>query len=984
MGDTEYAWIQISDLHLFDNTELNTLKAAYNRLPHKEDVKFLVITGDLHQYKTDYSKTKKFLEELLDIFDLKKSDIFIVPGNHDSGECDSKEAFTNYIETTVDKDQDCYRNYFVKGKLIDCFQKYNEFIKDFYGPLASSMYPEPEQVSVHTWNNSLNIIHLNTAINCSGDNTLKQIVDIYQLSNLQEMLNTKCPSIIIAHHPFDNIHVSHQDTLRRYISDWKVSAYLCGDLHKELYSQIITYSGSGTNIPCIVCAKGTPENSDTYSDLGCIIYKKGQDNNVEVLPFIWDNKRKTFDPYNKFNSDKGPLTFPLLNLENTKVNYQKHDKRNSNTLVKEGESIWLPDAEHAIGMQARFETFANTPIINQFMEPNSEVWGLSAVKGVGKTYVLQIKSRRITKENKILLPIGLDRSAKNNWGTDTIHLETSIDLSPLKKYQNVLALWQYCIITYVLNQLSNIESNVKDRNSLPISNPAQRLNARLSELLDNEEISKDTYILCTYDEYRDLSHVMTGILARKNWVNFIHVDLPQLTLFLRRIEEILHLLGKESIVVMIDKVDQSIRQANAEEPVNCEDCKKSDKINICTNPNKSEEYCSSEIATCKNSCCYGCEIFGSNYSNHGLRIHGKKNKKLEHVNIWQYLQVGLLEAISLIKSEFNGLIEIYFTIRQEAFACENNLLGEKVKKIIKLTKELWYSKDQQRAIFYECIKHQHENLLYDSKILDHNGSIEMAFVGVDQLCHPYAQHLTESVFDSIYRHSFDRARDIQEYGQMLTEHMDEIRNCDTVLERGEKVKELIEEKAARMAFVDGIEDASNNPSYYTEKMHLLPNFWADSDNFKRFIMMFNKNLLMGSEAKSMCKKFNGIPRCCSDCEKCSAEHHPFSMLYKLGLLGQIKPHNWKNDLEQTFFHSREVTYIIGDKLIRLNPDYIYMLHPALTKSIEHLNKKVKHFSGFIIGKGLYVSKDIVTSLQNDFKQMGKRAYDKKYFYNPKS
>ena len=39
---------------------------------------------------------------------------------------------------------------------------------------------------------------------------------------------------------------------------------------------------------------------------------------------------------------------------------------------------------------------------------------------------------------------------------------------------------------------------------------------------------------------------------------------------------------------------------------------------------------------------------------------------------------------------------------------------------------------------------------------------------------------------------------------MLTEHMDEIRNCDTVLERGEKVKELIEEKAARMAFVDGI------------------------------------------------------------------------------------------------------------------------------------------------------------------------------------
>lgn len=84
----------------------------------------------------------------------------------------------------------------------------------------------------------------------------------------------------------------------------------------------------------------------------------------------------------------------------------------------------------------------------------------------------------------------------------------------------------------------------------------------------------------------------------------------------------------------------------------------------------------------------------------------------------------------------------------------------------------------------------------------------MAFVGVDRLCHPYAQHLTESVFDSIYRHSFDRARDIQEYGQMLTDNMEEIRKCDTILERGEKVKELIEEKAAKMAFVDGVEDAS--------------------------------------------------------------------------------------------------------------------------------------------------------------------------------
>lgn len=305
---------------------------------------------------------------------------------------------------------------------------------------------------------------------------------------------------------------------------------------------------------------------------------------------------------------------------------------------------------------------------------------------------------------------------------------------------------------------------------------------------------------------------------------------------------------------MVDKVDQSVRQANAEEPIECEMCKKRDRVKICDNPNKSKEYCSDEATTCRSICCYGCETFESPYSSTGLRVHGTGNKKKEHINIWQYLQLGLLEAVALIKQEFKGLIEIYFTIRQEAFACENGLLGERTKKITNLTKELYYSKDHQKKIFYKCIYYQRDEFLFDSSLLDSHlpdetDLMEMAFVGVDKLCHPYAQHLTESVFDSIYRHSFDRARDIQEYGQILTENMEVIRKCDTLLERGEKVKEIIEEKAASMAFVDGVEKAAKNSCYYAEKMNLLPNYWADSDNFKRFIMMFDKNLLSISNGK---------------------------------------------------------------------------------------------------------------------------------------
>lgn len=215
---------------------------------------------------------------------------------------------------------------------------------------------------------------------------------------------------------------------------------------------------------------------------------------------------------------------------------------------------------------------------------------------------------------------------------------------------------------------------------------------------------------------------------------------------------------------------------------------------------------------------------------------------------------------------------------------------------------------------------------------------------------------------------------------MLTEHIDEIRKCDTFLERGEKVKELIEKKAAEMAFVDVGEDASKNECYYVEKIKLLPNFWTKSDNFKKFILMFDKNLLMGSEAKLICQNFNNLTRCEKNCADCKAKYHPFSMLYKLGLLGQIVVHNWKNNLEQEFLDSQEVSYITGDKLIYLNTNTVYLLHPALTKSIEKLNKKVKHFSGFIIGKELVVPRKQILELQRDFNTLKRKTYDKKYFY----
>ena len=465
-------------------------------------------------------------------------------------------------------------------------------------------------------------------------------------------------------------------------------------------------------------------------------------------------------------------------------------------------------------------------------------------------------------------------------------------------------------------------------------------------------------------------------------MTYVKSDVVTLSLLQRKIEVILQCISKSSVVILIDKVDQALRQTSAEPPVSCEECKKSNVTNECNYCEKNFEFCTRDTTLCKNLCCFGCEKFGSKYSDKNYRIHDSDNIKYKHVNIWQYFQLALIKAVYEIKNDFNGAIEIYFTIRQEAYACEANLLGENNQKIVKIVQELWYSKDEQRAIFYDCIKNQNPKLLLYPEFLVKESQIEEAFLGVKGLCHPYAKNLSESVFDSIYRHSFDRTRDIQKYGEMLTNHLEDIRKCDTALSRAEKVKELIEDMAADLAFKMNTANMSANECYYLEKMDLLPNFWSDPDNFKELILCFKKNLMMCRELRAICKKFNHISNCVKNCQKCTATYHPFSMLYKLGMLGQIRnTDNRNNEITQKFLHSKDISYITGNNFININENTIYILHPALTKSIEHLNHNIKHFKGFILGKDIKVPKYMIDSLFDDFQKMSKKEFDNKYFYS---
>lgn len=75
-------------------------------------------------------------------------------------------------------------------------------------------------------------------------------------------------------------------------------------------------------------------------------------------------------------------------------------------------------------------------------------------------------------------------------------------------------------------------------------------------------------------------------------------------------------------------------------------------------------------------------------------------------------------------------------------------------------------------------------------------------------------------------------------------------------------------------------------------------------------------------------------------------------------------------------------YDTGNDLLNVNNDCIYVLHPALTKSIDKLQrKKIKHFNLFVLGKGMSVPQDKLMQLVADYRNntIKKSDFDSKYY-----
>ena len=312
--------MQISDFHYIESTDQKLMMEEACKSIEKIKPDILVITGDLHNYGNDYAPFKKYINDLMAAGNLTKSDVFIVPGNHDvdhdiSGDnAINRKAYIGDIIGHAENDPDCYMDY--RDKLIKCFKHFNAVVSEVLG----SDYEQGTAV-LHTWKEKLNIITLNTALICDGKDH-QQIIDGDALTDLNPC--NGLPTIIIGHHDISSLFSSYQDILRSRMASWKVSFYAGGDRHINRQGFVDDVVCRNVKIPIVIAGKGSVERFDDYSEVSFLVYEiDDQEDNIELELFKFRNDNKGF-VRSWFDDNNQTYTFDLR--KSPKKKYLRSDK----------------------------------------------------------------------------------------------------------------------------------------------------------------------------------------------------------------------------------------------------------------------------------------------------------------------------------------------------------------------------------------------------------------------------------------------------------------------------------------------------------------------------------------------------------------------------------------------------------------------------------------------------------------------------------
>ncbi|WAI02230.1 metallophosphoesterase family protein [Methanogenium organophilum] len=265
--------LHLSDIHLGTKSDsrkysVQLVTDLLNNLKIQK-IDFLIISGDIGTYSTqeEYEAAIFLIEELMEIIDLNRKQIIVVPGNHDLNWGISEKAYkyTKYESCPPNlergsfipgdsngvllKDENCYKNRF------DNFSNHFHFpIYDTYYPLeyidqgVISTFPD-NNILFLALNSSWNIDHYEPHRNRSHVNTDALSKAISQIIGPKYDGWLK---IGVLHHPLTGREMIENEEIQELLADNGFKICLHGHIHKASYNfrnrgnRNITFIGAGT------------------------------------------------------------------------------------------------------------------------------------------------------------------------------------------------------------------------------------------------------------------------------------------------------------------------------------------------------------------------------------------------------------------------------------------------------------------------------------------------------------------------------------------------------------------------------------------------------------------------------------------------------------------------------------------------------------------------------------------------------------------
>ena len=388
-------WLHLSDIHYNpckDGRSTEQLRKKLLKYLEEEGIRadHLFLTGD-YRYAADKEKNKE--EELIQevvgfILDIAKAasvpfdNIHLIPGNHDL----TRSEKTGKINE-IKKNYDTHNGRFPEEDLMflterfDFFRKLNlEFINQGVSvlPFADTLLP------LHTYHcySDFSLLYLNTSIVCNSREERGTLVidnyDLYQILKKVEKENPEKPILILAHHGIDNFRDDEKKVIEKFLEEYPVKLYLCGDAHVPWKRQVND---------CLEITMGCLTQGKEIRTVFSVGELNGESYSIEAHE--WDADEHEWGEYSQFNKRlrKWQLRIPSSKFPLAHVITKEHPVSPSAHFL--GRKTELYDIEQAMTRKSRIVLLygiggiGKTELCRQLVENYTVFTGTNMVKNIG-------------------------------------------------------------------------------------------------------------------------------------------------------------------------------------------------------------------------------------------------------------------------------------------------------------------------------------------------------------------------------------------------------------------------------------------------------------------------------------------------------------------------------------------------------------------------------------------------------------------------